>query len=32
MEKIKENNVKLLTNEVLTKQLLKLYKNRIKIV
>ena len=32
MEKIKEKSVKLLTNEVLTKQLLKLYKNRIKIV
>ena len=31
MREIKENSVKLLTNEVLTKQLLKLYKNRIKL-
>ena len=31
MKEIKENSVKLLTNEVLTKQLLKLYKNRIKL-
>ena len=31
MKEVKENSVKLLTNEVLTKQLLKLYKNRIKL-
>jgi len=31
MKEIKENSVKLLTNEVLTKQLLKLWKNRVKL-
>ena len=31
MKKIKEKSVKLLTNEVLMKQLLELYKNRVKI-
>ena len=31
MEKIKEKSVKLLTNEVLIKQLLEVYKNRIKL-
>ena len=31
MKEKKEKSVKLLTNEVLTKQLLKLYKNRIKL-
>ena len=31
MKETKEKSIKLLTNEVLTKQLLKLYKNRIKL-
>jgi len=31
MKEIKENSVKLLTNEVLTKQLSKLWKNRVKL-
>ena len=31
MKKIKEKSVKLLTNEVLMKQLLELYKNRVKL-
>ena len=31
MKEIKENSVKLLTNEVLTKQLLKLWKNKVKL-
>ena len=31
MKEVKEKSVKLLTNEVLIKQLLKLYKNRVKL-
>ena len=31
MKEIKEKSVKLLTNEVLMKQLLELYKNRVKL-
>ena len=31
MKEVKEKSVKLLTNEVLIKQLLKVYKNRIKL-
>jgi len=31
MKETKENSVKLLTNEVLMKQLLELYKNRVKL-
>jgi hypothetical protein len=31
MKKIKEKSVKLLTNKVLMKQLLELYKNRVKL-